>query len=61
MYIEKCITQSSKLFFSFPPSKNYFFLAYSPVLSLQVSGLHHVCRSAISSYFPIHVFDLLQY
>jgi len=29
MYIEKCITQSSKLFFSIPPSKNYLFLAYA--------------------------------
>jgi len=59
MYIEKCITQSSKLFFSFPPSKNYFFLAYSPALSLQVSGLHRARCSATSSYFPIHVSDFL--
>jgi len=59
MYIEKCITQSSKLFYLFPPSKNYLFLAYPPALSLQVSGLHRACCSA--TFFPIHVSDLLQY
>jgi len=61
MYIKKCIIQFSKLLFSFPPNKNYLFLAYWPALSLQVSGLQFACRSATSSYFPIHVFDLLQY
>jgi len=49
MYIEKCIIQSPKLFFSFPPSKNYLFFAYSLALSLQVSRLFRVCRSATSS------------
>jgi len=47
-----------KIIFSFPLSKNYLLRAYSPVLSLQVSGLHR--RSATSSYFPIHS-NLLQY
>jgi len=53
MYIEKYITQSSTLFFPSLQIKNYLFLAYSPALSLQVSGLHCACRSTTSSYFPI--------
>jgi len=50
-----------KIIFSFLPSKNYLFLAYSLALSLQISGLHRACRSATSFYFPIHDSDLLQY
>jgi len=38
------------IIFSFPPNKNLF-LAYAPVLSLQVSGLHCACRSAIHLIF----------
>jgi len=44
-----------KIIFSFSPSKNYLFLAYSSALSLQISELHRAYRSATSSYFPIYV------
>jgi len=56
MYIEKMYYSILNIIFSFPPNKNYLFLAYSPALSL-----HYTARAVINMLRITHYKMYLKY